>query len=140
MSENVFPSVKLDGIGMVAKAIIQAMGDNKILVFKAGMGAGKTTFIKELCLQLDIIDPVTSPTFSIVNEYHSVSGPRIYHFDLYRLKDLEEILATGFEEYLDSNCYCFIEWPDLVLPLLENPAILKINQEPDGTRTYQFMN
>jgi len=81
------------------------------------MGAGKTTLIKSLCECLGITEPVTSPTFSIVNEYIG-AGNKIYHFDFYRLKDQTEALDMGYEEYFYSDAYCFIEWPEKIPDLL----------------------
>jgi len=90
---------------------------NRIFLFYGEMGAGKTTLIKSLCQQLGTSDNVTSPTFAIVNEY---TGPEnnIYHFDFYRLKNQSEAMDIGFEEYLYSGKYCFIEWPEKIPDLL----------------------
>lgn len=85
------------------------------------MGAGKTTFIKEICRFLGVEDPVSSPTFSLVNEYISGEGQAVYHFDLFRIKSIEEIQHIGFTEYLDSGALCLIEWPEIIKPLLEFP-------------------
>ena len=82
------------------------------------MGAGKTTLIKSVCACLGVTDNVTSPTFSIVNEYKGLSGQKIYHFDFYRIKDQTEALDMGYEEYFYSGAYCFIEWPEKVNGLL----------------------
>ncbi len=98
----------------VIQTILDEFKDEKIWLFYGNVGAGKTTFIKQLVAKLGVSDLVQSPTFSIVNHY----GDSIYHFDLYRLKTLEESLDIGIEEYLESGNYCFIEWPDLILPIL----------------------
>jgi tRNA threonylcarbamoyladenosine biosynthesis protein TsaE len=91
------------------------------------MGAGKTTLIKAICTALGSKNSMSSPSFSIVNEYESPAG-RLFHFDLYRIKNPEELLDIGIEEYLDSGHYCFFEWPEMVLPFVENPVIkLKIS-------------
>jgi tRNA threonylcarbamoyladenosine biosynthesis protein TsaE len=77
------------------------------------MGSGKTTLIKAICRQLGVDESqMSSPTFSIANEYQGIKS-KIYHFDLYRVKSEEELFQIGFEEYIDSGCYCFIEWPEL---------------------------
>jgi tRNA threonylcarbamoyladenosine biosynthesis protein TsaE len=91
------------------------------------MGAGKTTFIKALCLQLGVTDTVSSPTFSIVNEYESPGGS-VYHFDFYRLKDQSEAFDLGYEDYLYSGQYCLIEWPEKI-PDLIPPRVVKVNLE-----------
>jgi tRNA threonylcarbamoyladenosine biosynthesis protein TsaE len=98
---------------VLAKTILDYLGDQKIIAFDAPMGAGKTTLIKELCRALGSNDDFSSPTYSIVNEYHYPGG-KIFHFDLYRLKSTEELMDIGIEEYLDSGHYCFFEWPELV--------------------------
>jgi tRNA threonylcarbamoyladenosine biosynthesis protein TsaE len=101
------------------KKLLDFAGDIKIFAFNGGMGSGKTTFIKELSKILDSKDNFSSPTYAIVNEYISPRG-KIYHFDLYRVKTTDELLDIGFEEYLYSGNYCFIEWPDVAKQLLTN--------------------
>ena len=100
-----------------ASAVLGHAGSNRVFLFYGDMGAGKTTFIKALCAQLGIADAATSPTFSIVNEYKGTDGP-VYHFDFYRLKNESEALDMGYEEYLYSGCYCFIEWPEKIAGLI----------------------
>ncbi len=107
---------------------------DKILLFYGEMGAGKTTFIKAFCAALGVEDTVSSPTFSIVNEYHYPQGI-IYHFDFYRLKNQTEALDLGMEEYLDSGEYCLIEWPEKIPDLLpENYLKISIEVQPDQQR------
>ncbi|MBS1650763.1 MAG: tRNA (adenosine(37)-N6)-threonylcarbamoyltransferase complex ATPase subunit type 1 TsaE [Bacteroidetes bacterium] len=89
----------------------------KIILFSAPMGAGKTTLIKEICRQLGSVDNLSSPTFQIVNEYLGSKGS-IYHFDLYRIKNSIELIDIGIEDYLFSDNYCLIEWPDIVKEFL----------------------
>ena len=99
------------------------------------MGVGKTTFIKALCKAMGVKDEVSSPTFSIVNEYLCEDGSNVYHFDLYRIKDTEEAMAAGAEEYIYSNDYCFIEWPETLYPILPDDVInVKIEEKEDGKR------
>lgn len=95
-----------------------------VVLFEGEMGAGKTTFIKAICRELGVTDSVSSPTFSIVNEYESSNGKRIYHFDFYRIKDESEALDIGFYEYLDSGNLCLIEWPSKVENLLPEHCLL----------------
>ncbi|MGR3812059.1 tRNA (adenosine(37)-N6)-threonylcarbamoyltransferase complex ATPase subunit type 1 TsaE [Jiulongibacter sp. NS-SX5] len=92
--------------------------------FEGNLGAGKTTMIKELCRQMGVIDEVQSPTFSIVNEYQTDKGNQIYHFDCYRLKNAEEALDFGIEEYLYGDSLSFIEWPQVIEDLLPIPQLL----------------
>lgn len=101
----------LEELPEVAQKILEAKPQSVIL-FEAEMGVGKTTLIKEIAKQLGVSENTNSPTYLIVNEYHSDSGNIMYHFDAYRLKHEEEAYAMGFDEYLDSGNYCFIEWPD----------------------------
>jgi tRNA threonylcarbamoyladenosine biosynthesis protein TsaE len=101
-----------------ADELLAFAGERKIFLFHAEMGAGKTTLIKALCSRLGVTDQMSSPTYSIVNEYHTEAGKKIYHFDLYRLRNADECLDIGFEEYLSSNAYCFIEWPEVAERLI----------------------
>lgn len=103
-----------------AKQLLDFAGSEKVFLFEAPMGAGKTTFIKAICLFLKVSDTMSSPTYSIVNEYLAYSGNRIYHFDLYRVKSSEELVDIGFEDYLSSQQYLFIEWPELAFPFLDS--------------------
>ncbi len=97
---------------------------------------GKTTLIKEICKKTNVVSEMSSPTFSIVNEYITTSGKKIYHFDLYRIKKVNELSEIGFQEYIDSNNYCFIEWPE-ILPEIDN--VFEINLSLAGEkRTIEF--
>lgn len=115
-----------------AKKLLEFSGGIKVFAFNGEMGSGKTTFIKELSKILGSKDNFSSPTYSIVNEYVSPVG-KIYHFDLYRLKSVEELMDIGFEEYLCSGHYCFIEWPLIGETLLIKPyMIIIINDNNKG--------
>jgi tRNA threonylcarbamoyladenosine biosynthesis protein TsaE len=136
MSKLSFASVTIDVLNHVAHDIIEHLTDSKIILFYGEMGAGKTTLIKDICKQLGVTDTMSSPTFSVVNEYRAGSDKIIYHFDLYRIKNMEECLDLGMEEYLYSGNYCFIEWPEVALPLLsEKYYSLYIKTEKDNTRS-----
>jgi tRNA threonylcarbamoyladenosine biosynthesis protein TsaE len=123
-----------------AEAIITHAANNRIFLFYGDMGAGKTTLIKTLCSYLGTVDAVTSPTFSIVNEYRAATE-KIYHFDFYRLKDQTEALDMGYEEYFYAGAYCFVEWPekipDLLPPHYTNVRIKVLN---DGSRQINIEN
>ena len=95
----------------------------KIFLFYGEMGVGKTRFIKSLCKGLNVLDVVSSPTFSIVNQYLNKNNDFIYHFDFYRTINKEEIFDIGYEEYIYSSSYCFIEWPEMIESLLPNNYI-----------------
>ncbi len=122
MNKLSFSSVTLDVLPEVARDIITELGERRIVLFYGEMGSGKTTLIKEICRQLGVSASMSSPTFAIVNEYAASKG-KIYHFDLYRVKNLEECLDLGMEEYLYSGNYCFIEWPDMAKQILPGDAV-----------------
>ena len=122
------------------REFIASIGDRRVFAFYGKMGAGKTTFITAVCRELGVTEPVTSPTFAIVNEYtidKSTSTQvdnlsTIYHFDFYRIRRLEEAYDIGFDDYLDSGALCFIEWPELIEDLLPDTTIrVTIEEDPD---------
>jgi len=136
MNKLSFASVTPDVLDHIAYDIANHLTESKIILFYGEMGAGKTTLIKEICKQLGVTDTMSSPTFSVVNEYHTSEKKIIYHFDLYRIKNIEECFDLGMEEYLYSGNYCFIEWPEIALPLLpEKYYSLYIKTEKDNTRS-----
>ncbi|HYG37812.1 MAG TPA: tRNA (adenosine(37)-N6)-threonylcarbamoyltransferase complex ATPase subunit type 1 TsaE [Cytophagales bacterium] len=102
----------------IAKTIISFAGSLKIWLFYGEMGSGKTTLIKEICSLFKVNESVTSPTYSIVNEYMSDSGKKLYHFDFYRVRSEAEVLDIGYEEYFYSDNYCFVEWPEKIPNLI----------------------
>ena len=97
--------------------------DARVFCFYGEMGAGKTTFIKEICRGLGVSDTTSSPTFAIVNEYLTDEGEPIYHFDFYRIEKLEDAYEIGVEDYLYSGNYCFIEWAENIAPLVQDDFI-----------------
>ncbi|MVN20171.1 tRNA (adenosine(37)-N6)-threonylcarbamoyltransferase complex ATPase subunit type 1 TsaE [Mucilaginibacter arboris] len=114
--------------------LLSRVQNQKILLFYGEMGAGKTTFIKAFCAALVVTDTVSSPTFSIVNEYEYPEGI-VYHFDFYRLKNQAEALDIGVEEYFYSGNYCLIEWPEKIPDLLpENSLKILVEVQPDQQR------
>ncbi|HMI04908.1 MAG TPA: tRNA (adenosine(37)-N6)-threonylcarbamoyltransferase complex ATPase subunit type 1 TsaE [Pedobacter sp.] len=112
----------LDDLDDAAKNLLNFASAEKIFVFEGDMGAGKTTFIKSVAKALDVKDLVSSPTFSIVNEYDALGQP-VYHFDFYRIKNLQEAYDIGYEEYFYSGNICLIEWPQKVSGLLPDNYI-----------------
>ena len=113
---------EFSSIAQIPPAIFNYSDGQKIFLFYGEMGAGKTTLIKSLCQCLGTTESVTSPTFSIVNEYIGKDN-KIYHFDFYRLKDQTEALDMGYEEYFYSDAYCFVEWPEKIPDLLPDHYI-----------------
>lgn len=109
----------LEEIDKVAKQLL-SMATSRTFLFYGNLGAGKTTLIKSMAKNLGVTDSLSSPSFSLVNEHVTESGDKIYHFDLYRLRDVEEAFDIGIEDYLDSDAWIFIEWPDKILNLLAN--------------------
>lgn len=126
-------------IPQVAKQFIDSMGSDRVFAFNAPMGAGKTTFISEVCRQLGVTDDSGSPTFSIINEYRDKDGKPIYHFDFYRIDDIEEALDLGLDDYFYSGALCFLEWPEKIGTLIPEEAVeVSIEVNPDGSRTLSF--
>jgi len=111
----------------VASEIIKLSSHKKIILFYGKMGAGKTTLIKQICKQLNVIDTVTSPTFSIINEYETKNNQIIYHFDFYRIESVEELQNIGIEEYFYSNNICLIEWPQIIEDFFDKNDIIEVN-------------
>ncbi|MBX2974344.1 MAG: tRNA (adenosine(37)-N6)-threonylcarbamoyltransferase complex ATPase subunit type 1 TsaE [Flavobacteriales bacterium] len=123
----------------VARLILQSHAEARIFAFTGDLGAGKTTLIKALCKVLGVADHTSSPSFAIVNEYRTGTGDPLYHFDLYRLKAAEELEGIGFDEYLDSGNYCFIEWPELAEAHLPEEALhVRIAVAGNGVRTIEL--
>lgn len=100
-------------ISTAARKFLSLIPGRRIFAFYGAMGAGKTTIIKSICREMGAVDTVTSPTFTLVNEYKTTSGESIFHIDLYRIRKPEEVYDFGIEEYFASGSYCFIEWPEL---------------------------
>lgn len=132
----------LDSLDNCAKEFAAKMGDETVYAFYGEMGAGKTTFINALCRQLGVeSDPTSSPTFAIVNEYRSdTTAELIYHFDLYRLENIDDALEIGIEDYFDSGALCLLEWPEKIDALLPDDTVkVEIAVDPaDGSRTLTF--
>ena len=126
----------LDELPEVAQKIIDQL-QHKLITFEGEMGAGKTTFIKEFVKALGTNDEVSSPTFSIVNEYDTDKG-KVYHFDFYRLNHEDEALDFGIEEYLYSNQYCLMEWPNKIANFIPDEHHTITLENVDGVRHLNF--
>ena len=139
MIKGDFFAIDVDSLPAIAKSVLDATKGLNVFAFYGKMGAGKTTLIKAFCKTLDVIDEVNSPTFSIVNEYFTTEQESVFHFDFYRIKKLEEVYDIGYEEYIYSNNYCFMEWPELIAELLPPSFVYVIIEElEDGKRKISF--
>ena len=119
----------------VARGLFDAFPQDRFFAFFGSMGVGKTTLIKEMCASLGSTDNVCSPTFAIINQYSTADGDPIYHFDFYRLKNLDEAYDIGYEEYFYSGDYCFTEWTEKIEPLLPERYVRVEITETNGVRT-----
>jgi tRNA threonylcarbamoyladenosine biosynthesis protein TsaE len=125
----------IETIHDTARQFVDRIGDRTVFAFNGKMGAGKTTFIKAICEVMGVNQTVNSPTFSIVNEYEDADGGIIYHFDCYRITNIQEALDLGAEEYLYSGNLCFIEWSENMAPLLPDTLVnVDIEERENGKR------
>lgn len=113
----------LSELPKVAEAVLGELRGRSVVLFRGPMGAGKTTLISRMAAALGAEDTVTSPTFALVNQYEGEGGRRIYHFDFYRINNVEEALDLGYEEYFYSGDLCLVEWPEKIEPLLPEDAM-----------------
>jgi tRNA threonylcarbamoyladenosine biosynthesis protein TsaE len=113
----------LENINEAAKIFLQAIDTKKVIALHGQMGAGKTTFVHAICDTLGVNGAVSSPTFSIINEYKSANGDIIYHLDLYRLKDEQEAINAGVEDCLYSGNLCLVEWPEITPELFPDDTL-----------------
>ncbi|MES2691433.1 MAG: tRNA (adenosine(37)-N6)-threonylcarbamoyltransferase complex ATPase subunit type 1 TsaE [Bacteroidota bacterium] len=123
---KVIENIGISDLPHAADVIIKRAANIKLWAFYGEMGAGKTTLIKEVCRQLNVADEISSPTYSLVNEYKTTSGQVIYHFDFYRIKNIEEVYDIGYEDYFYSQNICLIEWPENIRELLRDDEVLAI--------------
>ena len=128
----------LEDLSEIARELI-ASAKNKTLLFYGQMGVGKTTLIKEICKALKVQDSISSPTFSLVNEYQTIDNAKVFHFDFYRITDEEEALDMGIEDYLYNNDWCLIEWPENIENLLPLDAVeIHLSILDDNKRNIQL--
>ena len=126
-----FQASTISDLLAVSKHLAELVSEEKIILFSGEMGAGKTTLIKEFCKYLEVQNEVSSPTFSLVNEYESKVGP-VYHFDLYRIQSEEELYDIGYEDYFFSRYLCLVEWPEMASGIIPaNHISVKIRVEND---------
>lgn len=131
-------SYSLENLSEIATTLIASV-KNKTLLFYGEMGVGKTTLIKEICKQLDVLDNISSPTFSLVNEYQTSKNEKVFHFDFYRITDETEALDMGIDDYFYNNDWCLIEWPENVENLLPlESAEIHLSILENGQRNIQL--
>lgn len=141
MSKTTIHIDSIDDIETAASQFAALMDDRTVYAFYGEMGAGKTTFIRALCAVLGVTDDMaSSPSFSIINEYRSgTTAELIYHFDLYRLENIEEALDIGVEDYFDSGALCFLEWAERIEDILPDDTVrVDLTVESDGSRRLVF--
>lgn len=126
---------EIDNLKKAAEQLIRFSENETVFLFDAEMGCGKTTFIKAICSYLGVMDTMSSPTYSIVNEYKTAKG-KVFHFDLYRINKIEELYDLGFEEYFDDKNLVFIEWPALAISFVN--SCVKINIKIEGNYRYLY--
>ncbi|MBK7376099.1 MAG: tRNA (adenosine(37)-N6)-threonylcarbamoyltransferase complex ATPase subunit type 1 TsaE [Chitinophagaceae bacterium] len=130
---------KLEEIQQAAEKLIAAAAGHKVFAFHGEMGAGKTTFIHALCERMGVMDVVSSPTFSIINQYRTADGQTIYHMDLYRMKDESEAIHAGVEDCLYSGHICLVEWPEKAPGIFPGDTLhISISYVDDNTRKLQI--
>ena len=122
-------------LNAVAREMIPIMKEYKIVAFYGEMGAGKTTLIKAICEEMGVADVVSSPTFALVNEYHTSDNQPVFHFDFYRINDISELYDLGYEDYFYSGNLCMIEWPEKAPSLIPETALtVRIKVKESGER------
>lgn len=135
--EHIILVKDLASIDDAASEFLSLIDDHRIIALYGEMGAGKTTFTTALCRVLGVReDAVSSPTFAIVNEYRTLDGEPLFHFDFYRIEKLEEALDIGFYDYIDSGCLCIMEWPENIDGLLPEDTLkvtIKVNSDLSRT-------
>ncbi len=134
-----FRATSVSDLKPVCEYLKALTSENRIVLFSGEMGAGKTTLIKQFCKHLGIDDEVSSPTFSLVNEYASAIGP-VYHFDLYRIRSEEELFDIGYEDYFFSGYLCLVEWPEMASGLIPEEHVMVNIRVTDGHRTIIVTN
>lgn len=123
MQNITFEINSVEELSKVSDLLIEWRNESNIIAFYGGMGAGKTTLIKNLCYKLGVHDEVNSPTFALVNEYVTEEDESIYHFDFYRIKSIEEVFDIGYEDYFYGEGLCLLEWPELIDTLMPEEFI-----------------
>ena len=132
--EKVYICPSLHELKGIAADILERVSGPQVFALFGEMGSGKTTLIKEFCALLGVTDTVTSPTFALVNQYQTESSGPKYHFDVYRIKKVEEVMDIGYETYFFSGNYVFVEWPEMISELLPQEHVYVMIRELDNGR------
>jgi len=133
--QQVIQIASLEELPQAAKEILTWIGNRNVVALYGAMGAGKTTLIKALCHELGVSDQVNSPTFTLINEYKTALGYKVWHFDFYRIHKIEEAFDLGYDEYFEGDGLCLIEWPELIEALLSKDVVrIYIEELQDGVR------
>ncbi len=141
MEENKLIAGSIEDMQKTAGKILTFFHNSRIFAISGKMGVGKTTLIQAFCNVLNVTDIVNSPTFALVNEYNTNTGKSIFHFDFYRINNIEEVYDIGFEEYIYSKAYCFIEWPEIIMELLPDSFVyISIVENETHERIITFDN
>ncbi|MBE6213768.1 MAG: tRNA (adenosine(37)-N6)-threonylcarbamoyltransferase complex ATPase subunit type 1 TsaE [Rikenellaceae bacterium] len=129
----------LSQLDMVAEEVLAALNGRSVVIFRGGMGAGKTTLISRIAAALGSEDSVTSPTFALVNQYVGENDCRIYHFDFYRIDSVDEVFDLGYEEYFYSGDLCLVEWPEKIEQLIPDDVMeVRISAGDDEERIFEI--
>lgn len=135
--------IEIDSIGRldeVAREILASLDGRSVVLFRGGMGAGKTTLISRIVAMLGSDDTVTSPTFALVNQYVGDDQRLIFHFDFYRIDSIDEVFDLGYEEYFYSGELCLVEWPEKIEQLIPDDVMqVRITSGEDQTRIFEIL-
>ncbi len=135
--KKVFSDIDLESLDKLSAELLGLFPQKRLFAFRGNLGAGKTTFIKAICKKLGLSEQLSSPSYAIANVYFAKE--EIYHVDLYRLSGMEEAIEAGIEEYIDGKHYCFIEWPDIIIPLLpEDTVMISMSLNKNLNRTIEI--
>ena len=131
--------VSEDELPLLAEDILNRYPDTRIFAFYGEMGSGKTTLIKQICKCLGVTEQTSSPTFAIINEYFTDEQDTVYHFDFYRVEKQEDLIQIGVQDYLESGNYCFLEWAEIVEPMIKEDFVkIFITVDSNENRCFKY--
>ncbi len=138
MKEWKFEVTEQTDLQEIAELLVKESADCNLILLKGELGTGKTTLTKFICNLLNVKDEVSSPTFSLINQYETESGKKVYHFDLYRLEGIEEAFDIGCEEYFNSGELCLIEWPEVAMEIIPENRIEVLIELKGSKRSFNI--